>query len=79
MKSLDEISSPLNVLQEVFLVDVTCLEFCREITWIALALMQACGRWICSAKVQHCLSSGLRNHSKHLFFVQVLGGGGEDN
>jgi len=34
VKSLYEISSPFNVLCELFLVGVTWFEFCREVTWI---------------------------------------------
>lgn len=41
VKSLYEISSLLNVLQELFLVKLTCPEFCTEIRWVILAQMQA--------------------------------------
>lgn len=43
---------PLSVLHELFLVSVRCFEFCREITQITPAPVQAWGRWIDSAKVQ---------------------------
>lgn len=63
--------SLLNVLQELFLVEITCCE-----SWQKLggSFLHRSRHRAGSTKVKCCLSSGLWNHSKRLYFVQVLRG-----